>query len=159
MIEERATVTEVDGVYVWIETASGGSCGSCSSNGSCGAGMLGRALGPGRPRRLRLRNTLGAVVGDRVDVGIGEADLLRAALLLYSLPLLTLFIGAGLGQIWFGADLAVAATGALGLGLGLLLARSLARFGGGAWNQPRLLRRAGQSRLPVEPLAANRRLV
>lgn len=57
--------------------------------------------------------------GQRVELGISESSLLRSAMLVYLVPLLGLFIGAGLLQSLFANDLAAV----LGAALAFILVR------------------------------------
>ena len=51
---------------------------------------------------LRARNLCGAAVGDTVEVALGEGAFLRAAAILYILPLVLLAAGIGAGYFLFG---------------------------------------------------------
>jgi len=102
MLEQQATVVAVDGddVVVHADAVTGG-CSSChvGSTGRCGSGTLARLFQRRPPAPLRLPNSIAAVVGDRVVLGIDEQALLYGALQLYLLPLLTLFGGAVVGDL------------------------------------------------------------
>jgi len=99
VIEEQATVVAVEQGSVWVETQRKSACGQCSVNQSCGTAMLGKILGVKRSR-VKILNPDAAVVnvGDTVLIGISEQALVRGSLALYTLPLLSLFIFALLGE-------------------------------------------------------------
>lgn len=104
MLETQGRVIAVEPGYAWVECVRQGGCGSCASKGSCGTQLLGEALSPGVSQQVRARDPLGVRVGDVVVLGITEEGGLRAAFLLYGLPvsglLLGLVLGQPLGDIW-----------------------------------------------------------
>lgn len=114
-----AVVVDVLGDQAWVELSEQvAGCGSCRNAGTCAEGMVGGA----RPRRYRLSNTIGAGVGDRVQLDIAPGTLWRAALASYVLPLLLALAGAAAGQAIAGDAWAIVGL-ALGLGAGLFLLR------------------------------------
>jgi sigma-E factor negative regulatory protein RseC len=95
-------------------------------------------------------------VGERIIVGLPEAALQMAALLLYGLPLLALVLGAVAGQTLAGADgwsgeLPAILGGLLGLFAGLSAAR---RLGGLSGMRPVMLRCARADAPDFVPLGA-----
>jgi sigma-E factor negative regulatory protein RseC len=128
VIEAVATVREVDGPRVLVEVQRRGACGGCESSGSCGTSALGKWLARGTSQ-LRLRTNLPVRAGEAVVIGLEEAALLRASLLLYLLPVLCLIAGALGGAALAGTgagDWLAILGGALGLAGGLLLSRARA---------------------------------
>ena len=126
MIEEPAVVVEAGDGYAWVETQRRSACGACSASDGCGTAALAKAWGE-RRARVRAISALPLQPGDAVIVGLAEGALLRGSLLVYLLPLVLLLAGALLGQAAFagaGEELVVLA-GAVGLGLGFLVARVL----------------------------------
>lgn len=115
----------VDGQALVAVAASG--CASCGHGAACGIGKL---AGGRAETLLALPATPGLRAGDAVQLELREAQLTRAALLGYLLPVLLIVAGALLGQA-LGEKLGaggtvdgIAALGAVaGLALGLLLTR------------------------------------
>ena len=128
MIEERAVVTEVGPGYAWVEIQRQSVCGSCTASAGCGTATLAKAWGR-RTLRTRVLSELAVQPGDAVMVGLAEGALLRGALLAYLLPLALLLAGAVLGKAAFAGagEEPVILCAALGLGLGFLATRVLAR--------------------------------
>lgn len=87
MTESEALVTRLDGDYIWVDI--GVDCSSCSGSGGCG-------LGDGKGKRpQRIRNAVGARVGDKVVLAVPSGAVFRAAVYCYLLPLaLALFLAA-----------------------------------------------------------------
>jgi sigma-E factor negative regulatory protein RseC len=83
--------------------------------------MLGEALSLAASNRVLAQDNLGVSVGDEVLLGIPENGALRAAFVLYGVPLLGLMFGVVIAQAW--GDGWAALAGLLGLGLGLLVVR------------------------------------
>jgi sigma-E factor negative regulatory protein RseC len=130
MLETRAIVIKLEGNEALVESRQGGGCGRCDSENGCGSGKLSQLLGT-HTRQFRVRNDANAAIGTEVQITLAEGVLLRSALLMYVLPLFLLVAGAAAaGQL--GADDASAerysiAGGALGLLLGFVLAKWMAR--------------------------------
>jgi len=136
MLETRAIVIRLEGEEAVVEAVHGGGCGSCAGGNGCSSGALGQMFCV-KPRQFRVRNGIGARVGEEVEVAVAEGALLRSALILYALPMSLLFAGALSGAHWLasvGGDDAGAALGAAtGLLAGFALARVIA-----AWPRNRL---------------------
>ena len=117
MITETGRVVALHGEQAWIETINAGSCAKCSLQAACGQRLLSAAFG--RTRHLVVNIAAGQTlrVDARVEVGIPETGLLKAAVLAYLVPLLGLLLGATGGQQLAGEGGAV--LGAVG---GLVLA-------------------------------------
>lgn len=108
-------VRAVDGQQAEVEVEQGG-CGRCHEKGGCGGQSLTRMFASG-PRRYRVDNQFGAVVGERVTIAIAEGSVRRAANLAYGVPLLAGIAGALSGTALYGDPGGI---------LGALLAFSLA---------------------------------
>jgi len=115
-----AVVVAASGSEVWVEVPGRApSCGNCKTSDACQDGLLGLSAGP---RRYRVSNSIGARIGDRVQLTVAEGTLWRASLMSYVLPLALAIGGAVIGQSMDGD--AWAAMGTLaGLGGGLALLR------------------------------------
>jgi sigma-E factor negative regulatory protein RseC len=139
MLTEVGRVVAIEDGAVWVETLRQTSCGSCSARAGCGHGMLNSAV-PGASQGLLKAvlptgRDLPLKLHDQVTVELPEAGFLRAASLLYLLPLLStvlfavladqLIAPAGLSQA--GADLRVSLAAVAGLVLGLQALRLLGR--------------------------------
>jgi sigma-E factor negative regulatory protein RseC len=116
--QSDAVVTRLEGDYAWVDLQSG--CATCGAAGGCGL-----SDGKGKPQQ-RLRNEVGAQVGDPVVVSVPDGAVLRAALYCYLLPLVTVFALA------MGGTAVANETGAIfgalaGLVLGWLVVRMAGR--------------------------------
>jgi sigma-E factor negative regulatory protein RseC len=122
MIEEQAVVVKIENHQVWVESGQASGCGGCQQKASCTTNALGNVL---KKRSVPVDSDMQLKIGDKVIVAIDENLLLRASLLLYLLPLIALFIGAGLADGLLDnngyADLWIAASGLLGFLLSLWL--------------------------------------
>lgn len=116
----------VEGRDAIVEAVQSGGCGHCDSAKGCGSGKLSQ-LFCAEPRRFRVRNDIEARIGEEVQVSVADGVLLKSALVMYFVPLLSALGGGALGGSLAAADAAqdlYAATGAaLGLLLGFLLIR------------------------------------
>lgn len=150
MIEEQASVVAVADGMAEVATLRRSACGSCNAKSGCGTSIL-AAWFPQRQLTFRLPNQVGARPGDTVVVGLDEARLQRASVLLYGLPLLGLLAGAVIGEAIVGhlaasAELGAVSGGLFGLTAALVFVRNhsvanLRRRGNGV----QLLRVVGHS--------------
>jgi sigma-E factor negative regulatory protein RseC len=94
VIEEQGQVSALEGGAVWVQTQRQSTCSACTIKAGCGQGALARLDVRRQRAALRIASDLPLAVGDAVVIGVEEDLLLRAALLVYLLPLLGLFSGA-----------------------------------------------------------------
>lgn len=100
MIEELAVVVKIENHQVWVEAGPNSACGGCQQKASCTTNAIGSVL---KKKSVPVDCDMQLKTGDQVMVAIDENLLLRASLLLYLLPLLALFTGAGIAD-WLLAD-------------------------------------------------------
>jgi len=116
-----ALVVDVSDTEVWVEVSGRvASCGSCKSAGACQGSVLGTGA---ETRRYRLENSIGARVGDRVQLTVTDGTLWRTSVTSYVWPALLAVGGAAIGQSLAGDILAVPGS-LLGLACGLALLRT-----------------------------------
>jgi sigma-E factor negative regulatory protein RseC len=118
MIEELAVVVKTENHQVWVESRQSGACAGCGQKASCSASAIGNVLGK---KAVAADSRISLRVGDEVIVAVDEGLVLKASLLLYLLPLLAMFMGAGMAE-WLLAGAAHAELWTAGSALsGLLL--------------------------------------
>lgn len=100
MIEELAVVVKIENHQVWVESGQNSACGGCQKKASCTTNALGSVL---KKKSVPVDCDIQLKTGDEVMVAIDESLLLRASLLLYLVPLVALFTGAGIAD-WLLAD-------------------------------------------------------
>lgn len=100
MIEELAVVVKIENYRVWVEGGQSSACGGCLQKASCTTNALGSVL---KKKSVWVDSEIELKIGDQVMLAIDEAVLLQASLLLYLLPLIALFTGAGIAD-WLLAD-------------------------------------------------------
>jgi positive regulator of sigma E activity len=113
MTEREGFVVALDGDHAVVEISAAEACGSCGKAGGCGSGDAGG-------RRQRIRNAVGASVGDPVVIVVPDGAVLQAALRAYILPLAFALIGVASG-LTLGGDGLGALLGLVGLGVGWVL--------------------------------------
>ena len=106
MSESEAVVSRIEGDHVWLDMNGQSKCTNCEQAASCG---LGDGLGKARQR---VRNTIGARVGDTVGISVPDGALLKAAVYSYLVPLGLVLGGAVTGMTAGGDSFAV--VGAVG---------------------------------------------
>lgn len=92
MIEEVATVTAMDGDYVWVQTQRQSACESCSAQKGCGTSAIGKVVGK-QYTQVRVINRFQAQVGDVVKVAMHEDLLIKSSLAVYLVPLVLMLFG------------------------------------------------------------------
>jgi sigma-E factor negative regulatory protein RseC len=100
MIEESAVVVKIENRQAWVESGHNGACGGCQQKASCTTNALGGIL---KKKQVPVDSDIQLKTGDQVIVAIDENLLLRASLLLYLVPLIALFTGAGIAD-WLLVD-------------------------------------------------------
>ncbi len=95
MIEELAVVVKIENQQVWVTSGSNSACGGCQQKTSCTTNALNSVI---KKKQVPVDSDIQLKVGDEVIVAIDESLLLRASLLLYLLPLIFLFFGAGIAN-------------------------------------------------------------
>lgn len=100
MIEELAVVVKIENHQIWVESGQNSACGGCLQKASCTANAIGSVL---KKKSVPVDSDIQLRTGDQVMVAIDESLLLRASLLLYLVPLIALFTGAGMAD-WLLAD-------------------------------------------------------
>jgi len=123
-MRSQLEVIAIEDGYALLQGVKKSACGSCAGRASCGT------MGAWVTRALQLRtvNTLGAKMGELVEVEVPDRHLMIASLLLYGLPLLAFFIGGLLLRMvadWWGlsSDLGFLLGGIAGVALAWWLAR------------------------------------
>lgn len=101
MVEERGHIVRLVGHQVEIEFIRETACGTCKAKTTCGTGVLGAFFGR-RQHRVLLDNSVDAAPGEWVVVGVDESDFVAASMMIYLVPLLTLFAGALVADVLWG---------------------------------------------------------
>ena len=128
MVEQQATVVDVNGDLARISIERQSTCGGCASKSSCGTGVLGKMMG-NKTVLMTVKNPLAAKIGDKVMIGIQEGLLLKGSFMAYSLPLILMMLGAYVGELLNEAyaltviDLMQIVFGFLGFMLGMIWMR------------------------------------
>lgn len=124
-MDVEAVVRHVEQRFAVVElTEKPGSCGRCDEPGGCRSAQLTRFFGDSC-RTYKLPNTINARPGERVIVRIGDGLPLKAALVVYLLPVVLLILGAVAG-IALGADATRDAAAFAGAAGGLAVAVGIA---------------------------------
>ncbi len=100
MIHEQARVIELKGDQVIVEIDRQSGCQGCELSGACGTGSLGRLLGH-RQKPVCVPNRLNLKRGDRVLLQLPEKSLMLSGLMVYLLPLLSMFLFSLLADVLF----------------------------------------------------------
>ncbi|MGO2133089.1 MAG: SoxR reducing system RseC family protein [Halomonas sp.] len=122
MLEELGRVVSCYDGGVWVEVQRQAACGSCSVRHGCGSAQLLR-FSRTPPLRFAIATSQQLQLGDQVRLGLKAADLARASLLAYGVPLLLALAGAAAGQMWLGGDAWAGLAFMVGLGIGGLWLR------------------------------------
>jgi sigma-E factor negative regulatory protein RseC len=97
MISQKATVVAIETDRIWVEAERQSTCGGCQIRQGCGTGLLAKHVGK-RFNRIAVPNNKTVKIGQQVTVAIPEDALLHGAFMMYLLPLLAMFAGAGLAR-------------------------------------------------------------
>jgi sigma-E factor negative regulatory protein RseC len=123
MIEENAVIlslmNDAANPLATLEIERKTACGICGQTRGCGNSIWGKLFAH-HSTAFKAQNLINAKVGDSVIVGINEQALLKSALFLYILPLVTMFLGAILSMQLVNNNAYAMFGAATGLVLGLL---------------------------------------
>ncbi|GAB2636640.1 SoxR reducing system RseC family protein [Vibrio panuliri] len=126
MMTALATVSAVtqksSGYDVELSCEQQTSCSSCSSQKSCGTGIVSKAVGK-KILHWQLFTQQALSVGQVVEIGMAEKSLLQSAAIVYLTPLFALIAGAALAHLWIAPW--------LGLGEGVVILLSALFAAGG----------------------------
>ena len=121
MIEEHAIILSIEDLgndqsVATIEVVRKTACGLCGKTQGCGNAIWGKLFAH-KTTSFKAQNNINAKTGQHVIVGIDEKALMKSALLLYIVPLVTMFVGAILASQISNSDL----TAMIGAVIGVLL--------------------------------------
>ncbi|MDA8139898.1 MAG: SoxR reducing system RseC family protein [Desulfobacteraceae bacterium] len=91
MAIEQGIVIRMDAraLTAWVQTTRSSVCESCASRESCNPG------GNGKNHEVEAINSIGAKVGDHIQIAISSSSLLKAMFMLYIFPILGM-LGGGI---------------------------------------------------------------
>lgn len=113
MIKEQGVVVKLDAAFAFVETSVKSTCSSCAAKSNCGTSAVASAVA-GKTVVNKVKNDLGAKVGDTVEIGIAEETILTGAFYLYILPLVTAMLAAFVTQYGLSKVIAVTEVGIIG---------------------------------------------
>jgi len=124
MIQEEALIKSVYDNMAEVEIIRSKPCGLCGQTQGCGNSIWGKIFSP-KKGSLMIKNSINAKEGDHVFLAIEENYLLKASLLLYGIPLLSLFLGMLLSQAYLSSnnDFYSLVGGLIGFTLGVILVK------------------------------------
>ncbi len=153
MSECRAGIVQsLEGHTAVVSIPRKGVCDKCAGKGAC------FAMGTDTPDAIRATNTIGASVGDQVEIAFPENSKVKATFFVYLVPLFGLLVGGFSMQALFstlgfdtddGAILGCVAGFLVGLGISMLFDRrdkTKARF---AAQITRIVRHEGEGFVPI----------
>lgn len=117
VVEELGHVVSCYDGGVWVEVQRQSSCGSCSVRHGCGSAQL-RRISRTPSMRFAIDTPQRLYPGDKVRLGMRAADLARASLLAYGVPLSLALAGVVIAELWSGSDVVAGLGFMAGLGAG-----------------------------------------
>lgn len=147
MLQELATVVETHAGWVSVEVELKSACNHCSNNESCGTSTIAKAFSV-KTQRFSIQSDLPCKQGDMLEIGLPESVVLKAAAVVYLLPLLGLFLFAAIGHmlavnVSLNTDITAMVFAAVGAVFAWRLGKSIAKQLEQA-SQPIILRNLGQ---------------
>lgn len=111
-----------DGARAVVRVEAAVTCPRCAAGKGCGAGLFGSDSGA-RQVEASIRPGVEIAVSDEVEIALAPDSLLRAALIVYGLPMLGAVVGAAAAFAMSLGDAAAAMAAIVGLACGLALGR------------------------------------
>jgi len=87
MIEENATVQDINKGVVTLQTIKSSACGGCKESDTCSTSILSKYFA-NKSIELNLDTDLPVKIGDYVTVGLEEQALVRLTVLIYFIPII-----------------------------------------------------------------------
>jgi sigma-E factor negative regulatory protein RseC len=122
-------VDSPDGARAIVMVRDVPACPRCAAGKGCGAGLLSTNTGE-RRIEASVPGGLAVAVDDDVEVSMAPDNILRAAAIVYGIPLLGALAGAVLAYIVSLGDSGAAGAALAGLGIGLVVSRQQLRRAG-----------------------------
>jgi len=121
-MQQRAVVVETDGKVAVIEVSRTSMCEGChklSGDGGCGGHceITGLVAGNGKTMTARAQNSIGAVVGDKVEVESDSGRVIWYAALVFILPIIVCGLFYYIGNVLFSAMLPAVLSAVVGFAL------------------------------------------
>ena len=125
MIKQPATViAETDTSYL-LESLPKSACPRCAEGKGCGGGILAQAFA-NKTYQLSVNKNTPLKIGEMVQIGIKSSLLVRASLLLYLLPLISMVTVAMIaGSLTNDQDIFTVTGAIIGIIIGILVAKKL----------------------------------
>lgn len=123
MIEQKATVIRSDESTIWLQAERQSTCDKCKVKKGCGTGLLSEHVGR-RFSTIAVPKHQPVEPGQQMNVSIPEDALLHGAFMMYLLPILFMFAGAGFSRYMFGNELLEIIAGMAGLMVGFYWVKS-----------------------------------
>ncbi|AZG74270.1 SoxR reducing system RseC family protein [Shewanella livingstonensis] len=98
MMEEIARVVDYQQGWATVEVELKSACNHCASSENCGTSTIAKAFSV-QTQRFSLPSDKTCHVGDLLKIGLPESVIIKAAALVYLLPLFGLFLCALVGQM------------------------------------------------------------
>lgn len=111
---EVGEVIKINDPYVVVSLMRNEACGRCKA---CTAGLQETQM------IMEAENQCDAKVGDFVEIYLKEENFLKAVFIMYSIPLIGLLLGIGLGYLLFNHELLIMLVGVIVMSLAYVLIR------------------------------------
>ena len=98
MIEQQGKVMKSNGGRIEVRLGASTGCNACDAGKGCGAGVFGKLLRR-KPVTLEFENSVDAMAGQAVVVGLPESLFMALVARLYLYPLLAGMAGAVVGHL------------------------------------------------------------
>ncbi len=122
MIEQKAKVVDIDDKTIWLDAERKSTCSGCAAKQGCGTGILENHVGK-RFSRIAIDKRETVNVGQQMQLAIPEEALLQGAFMMYLVPLLSMFLFAGIATSLGATTLLETIAGITGLIAGLFLVK------------------------------------
>ncbi|WP_298768431.1 SoxR reducing system RseC family protein [uncultured Shewanella sp.] len=129
MMEEMAKVIACDETgWIRVEVKVKSACNHCDNNDSCGTSAVSQAFSS-KSQQFSIMSDKPYPIGEWLKIGLPESVILKAAALVYLLPLIGFFLGAFLAtRVFAVSDLFAFVLGVVGASLTWRLARVKAAY-------------------------------
>jgi len=145
MIVENAWVQSIDNQQITLQTVRSSSCKSCKAKSGCGQALLSKINEDDHQEKknnITIFSDISVNIGEEVELIIPENSLIKAALIMYLTPLITMFVFAITTSSLGFSDVTTSLSAIIGLGFGFFMISHLnKRLNNDEQFEPRLRRK------------------
>ncbi len=99
LLHESGIISSIEGDFAYVDAQRQSGCSGCAASSGCGTSALATLFTNASQSAVKVRNRLNVQVGDHVILTLDESRLIKHSFMAYGVPLIGLFLFAGLFSV------------------------------------------------------------